>query len=246
MAVAVRAILFALAMLVAAQPAHAHSPYFTKTEKIALPDGTTGEIRLLHGDGVMRSDPVRAVIVDAEGRSLARSPQSYAMAIRCSGTSRCTAYDLEHFTVSQPDPKSFRVGEPVSGVNERWALERGANPWGFVTRRMWIADMVVGHAVYLRHNLYAAAIPLLLTGVSAMFVFGVLRPAPSRRLYDRIVWYAIIAAAFAIAGFLMLTNLLMLIVTGLPSQLWLLLSASAGAAVGLLFLWRAHRRAQPA
>jgi hypothetical protein len=227
-------------------PATAHSPYFTKTEKIALPDGTTGEIRLLHGDGIMRSDPVRAVIIDAEGRALARSPQSYAMAIRCDAALRCKAYDLNHFTVSEPDPKSFRPGERISGVNEKWTLEQGAQSWGFVTGRMSFSDAAVGHAVYLRNNVYPAVIPLLLTGFAAMFVLGVLRPAPSRGLYDRIVWSAIIVAAFAIAGFLMLMNLLMLIVTGLPEPLWFLLSASAAASVGLLFYWRRRSRAQPA
>jgi hypothetical protein len=228
-------------------PAAAHSPYFTTTEKIALPDGTTGEIRLLHGDGILRSDPVRAVVIDAEGRALARSPQSYAMTIRCDGPKRCKAYDLDRFTVSTPDPASFRPGGSLSDVNERGMLVDGSGkPWGFTTKRMSFGDLVVGHAVYLRNNIYPTVIPLLLTGFAAMFVLGVLRPAPSRRLYDRIVWSAIIVAAFAIAGFLILMNLLMLIVTGLPEQLWFLLSASAAAAVGFLFWWRRRRRAQPA
>jgi len=33
-------------------PAQAHSPYFTQAEKIVLPNGKMGELRLLHGDGI--------------------------------------------------------------------------------------------------------------------------------------------------------------------------------------------------
>lgn len=232
--------LLAVAAMPAVENAQAHSPYFTKTEKIGLPDGTTGDIRLLHGDGIVMSNPVRAVILDAQGRAVARSHQTHAMAIRCDGSRQCKAYDLNGFTVSTPEPESFRSGGLVSGVQERWELEQGAESWGFVTKRMSLGELVAGHTAYLMDNKYPTFVPLLFTGFAVMLVLGVLRPAPSRRLYDRIVWYAIIVAAFCIAGLVLLMSLLMLIVSGLPVHLWFLLSAFAAVAVGWLFYL--HRR----
>lgn len=238
---AIRSIFFAIAAALMAAPAAAHSPYFTSTLKIKLPDGKTGELRLLHGDGIFRSDPVRAVVIDAEGRALARSPQSYAMAIRCDDMGRCKAYDLNRLAVSTPDPETFRAGEPVADIEQRWRLEQGVNSWGFATKRMSLGDLLAGHVAYLMDNKYPAFVPPLLTAFALTLVFGVLRPAPSRRLFDRIVWYAIIAAAFAIAGLLMLMSLLTLWVSGLPLQLWFALSTVAAMTVALLF-YRHHRK----
>jgi hypothetical protein len=223
-------------------PAAAHSPYFTQPETIVLPDGTTGQIRLLHGDGILRSDPVRAIVVDAEGRALARSPQSYAMAIRCDGVRQCKVYDLNHLAVSTPDLTTFRVGGLISDENERWSLEGGSDSWGFATRRMSLDDAFFGHTAYLMDNKFDAAMPLLFTALALAFVLGVLRPAPSQQAFNKVVWYGIIVAAFCLAGLFVLLSILTLMVSGLPVQLWFMLSATAAMTVGLLFYW--HRRKQ--
>ena len=49
-------------------PAFAHRPYYTQVEKIRLPNGDIGEVRLLNGDEIMVADPVRAVIVDPQNK----------------------------------------------------------------------------------------------------------------------------------------------------------------------------------
>ena len=62
-------LLLALATLFAfVDTGHAHRPYFTQSAKIALPDGKIGEMRLLHGDGIFFTDPVRVIVIDASGR----------------------------------------------------------------------------------------------------------------------------------------------------------------------------------
>ncbi|WP_204312067.1 hypothetical protein, partial [Escherichia coli] len=69
----VQTLLIALSALVLPAAAQAHSPYFTESVEIALPDGRTGQLSVLRGDGILGADPARAVIVDADGRSLART-----------------------------------------------------------------------------------------------------------------------------------------------------------------------------
>ena len=47
---------FVVASLLAS-PAAAHRPFFTQVEAIQLPNGERGEVRLLHGDGIL--GPIR-------------------------------------------------------------------------------------------------------------------------------------------------------------------------------------------
>uniref|UniRef100_UPI0013D609D6 hypothetical protein n=1 Tax=Acinetobacter baumannii TaxID=470 RepID=UPI0013D609D6 len=61
--------------------------------EIALPDGRTGQLSVLRGDGILGADPARAVIVDADGRSLARTPQTVAIQRVCDAARSCNAVD---------------------------------------------------------------------------------------------------------------------------------------------------------
>jgi hypothetical protein len=88
----------------------AHSPFFTQTEKLALPGGETGEIRLIHGDGILGPDPIWTVVVNAEGWVIARSEQALATVIVCRAEYRCHGFDLTRRLVLEPDPAAFRQG----------------------------------------------------------------------------------------------------------------------------------------
>lgn len=88
-------------------PAAAHRPYVTQIEKIALPDGTVGEMRLLHGDGIIISDPVRAIVVGADGRLRARSVHTWAMVLMCPRVDRCRAIDLHKNRAYEIEPVTF-------------------------------------------------------------------------------------------------------------------------------------------
>jgi hypothetical protein len=73
-----RLLLWLGTLIALVQPGSAHSPYFSRSAEISLPDGSRGQLRLLHGDGIMASDPVRLVLLDPSGRLLARSEKAEA------------------------------------------------------------------------------------------------------------------------------------------------------------------------
>lgn len=96
-------------------PARAHSPYYT--EVADLPGGAAGPVslKLWHGDGIFFADPVRAVVVDAQGVLLAASPVSTSLQIGCGSAwleRRCLAYDSLTRIVYETRP----------GMWDRWGL----------------------------------------------------------------------------------------------------------------------------
>lgn len=116
---AVRTAAAALILMIAAVvPANAHRPYFTQIEKVLLPDGSIGEIRLLHGDGIFFADPTRVVVLDSSGRSLARSHPAVPMSLLCNQRHECRGFDLARHLVIEIDPATFRVGAVTPGSDE--------------------------------------------------------------------------------------------------------------------------------
>jgi hypothetical protein len=137
------AVLYAL--LLAGGPASAHSPYFTRTERITLPNGQAGELRLLHGDGIFFADPIRVLVLDAEGRLLARSHRTVPVALSCKPDHQCQVFDLAEDNVLELDPSTFRLGSVVPGPKEDRDLlgelsrEMKAGAFAFARRACWSA-----------------------------------------------------------------------------------------------------------
>jgi len=122
-------------IVMAASAASAHSPYYTQIAKIRFPDGQVGEVRLLHGDGIVYTDPVRPVIVDQQWRLVARGPKALSMIVSCNDEHRCLIVDLWQSRVLELDPASFRQGPVQPAVTgnstDHWELESGDESWGF-------------------------------------------------------------------------------------------------------------------
>jgi hypothetical protein len=121
-------------------PALAHRPYYTQVEKILLPNGEIGEVRLLNGDGIFAADPVRAVIVSPQGMLLALSPKTRSMAVSCDANHHCLIVDLVDDRVFDLNPNSFRAGaaQPAITSGDRtddWDLEAEDESWGFAVRK---------------------------------------------------------------------------------------------------------------
>lgn len=94
-------------------PAAAHSAHFSQSEAIAIPGYNAVELKLLRGDGILAADPVRAVLVDRDGRLLGVSPVSTILGITCeSGTERrtCRVYDGVSGRIYEPTPADLRDG----------------------------------------------------------------------------------------------------------------------------------------
>jgi len=64
-------------------------------------------MRLLHGDGIIISDPVRAIVVGADGRLRARSVHTWAMVLMCPRVDRCRAIDLHKNRAYEIEPVTF-------------------------------------------------------------------------------------------------------------------------------------------
>lgn len=239
---AIRTILFAIGAVSAAAPAAAHSPYFTQTEKLALPDGRIGEIRLLHGDGIFFSDPVRAIVIDEQGRPLARSSWSGAMIIACDGANRCRVYDLERWKRHDPDPAAFRVEAVFDRENEDFWPVPGREGYGFAVRRMTPADFVRGHAAYVAQNRLFSAVAFAV-GAFAITLFLVgRRSAPRKTAFGTMLHYFFVAfGAVLIAPLLLLVSLFALLFDGMPLLVWVLCLAMGAVASGIGFWWLTQR-----
>lgn len=244
---AIRAILFAFAMLFVAETSHAHSPYFTRTEKIALPDGTTGQIRLLHGDGVILADPVRVMILDAQGRPLARSPWAFAMFLDCDRDHRCRAFNFDRLLVHQPNPAAFRAEPALDLANEDYSF-RETEGHGFTTRRMTPLDLVSGYAAYLTQHWIVSAIAVTTSGLGILFILFVNGSAPPTTWRDKALHYLLFAVlGLAVMPIFMALTLVTLLFAAMPILLWLSLSAFGAIAAILLFhgLKRLNTRPRP-
>ncbi len=136
-------------------PAQAHSPYFSQAEKIVLPNGKLGELRLLHGDGILWADPIRVLALDEEGRMIARSPPSPSMALSCVNA-RCRVFDLSARAVLELDPSTFRAGAVVPAIDNddrelNWEFY-GADDesWGWRWREGEFFELIWGNLALAR------------------------------------------------------------------------------------------------
>lgn len=175
-----RLLLPLLALLLSAvgsAPGLARRPYFTQPEAVLLPDGQPGEMRILHGDGILLADPARIVVLDRGGRLLARSHRSAPVSLVCHQDRRsCWGYDHGTNRVLTLDPARFRYGGPfVPGTTERdglWDLEGGEESWGFAVRSPSIAEYLEAEWVLAR-RVQARAMACLLGLGAAMAAMGI-------------------------------------------------------------------------
>lgn len=245
---AMRAILFTLAVLSATSSAQAHSPYFTRTETIALPDGTQGQIRLLHGDAVILSDPVRAMILDAQGHPLARSPWSFSMLLDCDREHRCRVFNFDRLQIHQPNPEAFRA-EPALDLGSEDYSFRETDGHGFTTRRMTLPDLAAGYAAYLTQHWLVSAIAAVTGGLGVLFALLVYVSAPTATWRSKALHYFLFGVlAVLIAPVFVMLMLVTLLFAAMPILLWLPLSAFGATAALLLFygLKRLDARSRPA
>jgi hypothetical protein len=198
-----------------AVPVRAHAPFISQAVKIILPDGQPGEMRLLHGDGIFSPDPIRVLVIGANGRLLARSHQSQTMVLSCSRDSNCRAFDVQRQWVLEIDPEEFREGPVVPFYgNELWAIEGGDESWGFRFRPASLAERVEGELA-LANELTLLLVPLFAAGgfvaISGLVVF---RRRPEFKVMDAVKILSALVL-FVLAGFISLLSTIILPVTGL-------------------------------
>ncbi|WP_112663679.1 hypothetical protein [Microvirga flavescens] len=221
---------FILALVLAvvvSDPAHAHRPYYSQVEKIRLPDGQIGEVRLLHGDGVIVTDPVRPILVDGKGRLIARGPKFYSLVVSCDAERHCIIVDLWSVSTLTLDPASFREGAEQSTAQPRdrtddWALEGEVEDWGFSVREatsseFWSATL----AQATMHIPFFLVLTGLAAAGAAIFVVPLRLSSPS------VVCLWVARAFFLIAGLVIYClfaglSFMFAMFAGLSAHLWLL------------------------
>ena len=231
-------IIMALALissLVAFAPANAHRPYFTQVEKILLPDGEVGEVRLLNGDGIFGPDPVRAIILDAQGHLLARSQKSTLMSIHCSQMSQCLVIDLTKDNILDLDPSSFRQAGSVPGLtdqdrSELWELEDGKESWGFAPRNPKLQERFITLKLIFAQRLLVISFNVVIGIVCGLLFSAILVVKRTERRGFTQLLLAAIAILVIVALGLSLTAVsgLASLIGGLPIHLWLLSVATGG------------------
>jgi hypothetical protein len=214
--------------MVSACPALAHRPYFTEVEKIRLPNSEMGEARLLNGDGIFGPDPVRAILLDAQGRLLARSQKSLSMAISCREEGHCLIFDLTNNKVLDLDTSTFRQGALVPGLadekrNELWGLEDGEETWGFTSRYPYPDESPAAFKALLSQHLPIIVVDGLI-GILCLLLWMVLRSILKARRTGRLEALARMIAVLSIVAlglFLVLLSGLISFVDGMSFIAWL-------------------------
>jgi hypothetical protein len=225
------------ALLLTVSPASAHRPHFTQVERILLPDGEAGELRLLHGDGIFFADPIRVLALDAQGRLIARSHRSTSMALSCEPDGRCLALDLANDKLLELDPSSFRVGPFVPGLKGEdrdalWKLEDGDENWGFRVSEANLLARVEGNLALARRNPHDVAVYIALGAMTAVLLLSGPGKARLTSIFGVALWLAF-ALRLAVAAFLILLSIWWAYLGGQTTELWL---GSFGFSAGLVLI----------
>lgn len=179
-----RTVLVSLAILsLGPFAAHADSPYFTETVSCALPGGSTGQMRILRGDGLIAADPASVLVLDKDNRLLAFVDTGPSVFLSVNRNKQCVALDPAERRVFEADPNSFQRASAARVVR----IENGRpdfypgnmlSSWGFTVRPMSLSENVVA---LLRLMVRRPLAPIVLTlmsiwavrlGVSIVGQFG--------------------------------------------------------------------------
>lgn len=246
-------ILFLSLMITAAwnSPSLAHRPYYSQTERIRLANGEIGEVRLLHGDGIVFTDPVRPLIVSAEGQLVARGPKAHSIVISCTEDHRCLIVDLWKERVYDLEPDSFRQGPVQSAVKDGevtndWDLEEGDESWGFSMREANARELLMANLVLARQSIFGLAVIAALSSVGAFAILPFRLNHQSRitRFFARIILSLVGLMVFL---FLVSLTFWFSMLNGLSFEIWLaptLLGAGSVWVVAGILKWRSYRAAR--
>jgi hypothetical protein len=192
-----------VAVILLPTPAAAHMPYFSGTpEAVALPGGESGAIRLLYGDGILDSDPVRPIVTDAGGGVRAITPVGYAASYSCAARS-CRVY-LYRDTMLLPrvfdtDIETMKASAVLrtADENDLDAVMRTREPFYGFRHVPDLGARIVGALVCLAHW-WDSFVILMLIGATAIPVLLLVRMALGRREENR--WGAMTLCILFVIG----------------------------------------------
>jgi hypothetical protein len=217
--------LLAIGWVVAPVPAFAHRPYYSQVEHIRLADGEIGQVRLLHGDGIFFTDPVRPLIVNSKGQLVARGPKARSIVISCAEEHRCLIVDLWEERVYDLEPGSFRQGPVQANVRDGdrtddWDLEDGEESWGMVMREASAHELLTANLVLARQSVFGLVMITIFAGIGAFALVPFRLNHQSRhvRLLARIILSLVGSVVFL---FLITVTFWFSMLNGLSFEIWL-------------------------
>ena len=177
-------------------------------------------MRLLHGDGIVYTDPVRPVIVDQQWRLVARGPKALSMIVSCDKEHRCLIVDLWGAGVIELEPASFRQGRVQPAVN-RWPmddleLEYRDESWGFSSRHATFAELWTANWVMARERRNGLILSAVLAALGVLFII----PISKRR--RRVVRAVIALIGLPIFCCFTAVSYWMAVIGGLTFELWII------------------------
>lgn len=222
-------------VLVGIESAWAHRPYFTQVERVVLPNGQPGELRLLHGDGIFGPDPIRVLVLDADSRLIARSYESTFFHLVCGPTPECKIFDFHNDTIMELDPQTFRVGGIVQSVGDPererlWQFIIGNDVWGFRSRPASVLEQMEGNWALLVKHWGIFAFTTMLGALAGFACFAGPRRAVSRGIPSAILWTFLRILFCGVCAVLSLV----LASLALTTELWLSALASGVALTAVL------------
>ena len=250
-----RRLAIAMILVAVAGAAQAHRPYLAGGHLALYMGGCCEptELRLLYGDGIIGSDPVRPIVVGAQGQVYALGPKSDAAAIACNGSQcRIFIYRADDVLprVLVPDKSNFMVRDPVHRVDDDDAIaatERAEQSYGFVTLPLGPLLLAQGAWAFIAQSPLAA---MLLVAVSLgvwptcrLAFTGLRARTPGRRARLAAAAVACGLATFALWGFAWIA---LGFVTGFPVPVAVLITVLAALVMLSWTAFARRRRRRPA
>ncbi len=172
-------------------PAAANRAYFTQPEPISAEGYPDAQLKLLHGDGVLFADPIRAVVVGQDGELLAASPQSPALQLSCDHQRhRCLVYDELAFRIYEPAADKWQAEGLVEQDGEpQRSPEDIVSDYGFDARQATLSEIVKFEAAGLASSWMTTAFALAWWTAFCLLLLTVIRDAfgRARRLTIRTI-----------------------------------------------------------
>jgi hypothetical protein len=251
-----RIALLAFTWVFASSAALAHRPYLSSERApLVLENGTPAELRLLHGDGILISDPVRPIVVGGKGDIYALGPHGEAITFTCAkqdcrvfivmaGASLPYVFILDRATFKSEPGYRFSIDDP--DVSDR--AQRAEETFGFRAVPLKPGLLIQSIMAFLASSPLRVAF-LVLLGLGFWPTFRLAIAAARAGAWRKRVTLALASVACALMTFVfsLFAGVGLSLMTGFPPFLAELIT---GATAGLVLLcvafgelWRSRRAA---
>lgn len=182
--------------------------FYTQSEPFTLPDGRLGEMRQVRSVGILPG-PDLLVVLDGEGRLLAKSRKADALTMICSGAPRtCHGFDHDRGEVLLLDPAGFRPDGaklPAFSETDRKTIgpfATGMESWGFSARAPTLAERIAAEWAHASRHAGVHALSLAFGALLVLLLFVRIGLPKTRSWPWLALWALGIAMRLVAAGYI--------------------------------------------